>query len=119
MSKRLALRLPGTFVRMASSGIITCRQRCEPMPNMISEDELLRFLSQVENGSVRLMPEDEPQAVYAGNVRYAASNGWTLVVFNDANEWDYIDSVEAADGRKLDFDALDAMPGVRLYTPTE
>jgi hypothetical protein len=89
------------------------------MPNMISEDEVLQFLGQVEAGAVRLTPEDEPQAVYAGKVRYVASNGWSLVVFNDANEWDYTDSVETVDGRKLDFDALDAMPRVRLYTPTE
>lgn len=36
---------------------------------------------------------------YAGDVRFRLPNGWVVVVFNDCNDWDYVDSVEAPDGR--------------------
>jgi len=81
------------------------------MPTPTSaEVELSQFLKAVEDGSVSLTPEQEPQDVYAGNVGYIASNGWRIVVYNDANEWDYIDSITTSDGRAFDCDALDEMP---------
>lgn len=87
------------------------------MANTISEEELLEFLKRVEDGSVILVPADDPQDTFAGNVRYSASNGWGLVVFNDANEWDYIDEVETGDGRRLSFDEIESMPRASLYNP--
>jgi hypothetical protein len=63
------------------------------MPTTSAEIELRKFLKAVEDGSVSLIPEQEPQDVYAGNVSYLGSNGWRILVFNDANEWDYIDSI--------------------------
>ncbi len=47
-----------------------------------------------------------------GNVRYIASNGWRIVVYNDADEWDYIDSIVTSDGRIFDYAALAEMPAV-------
>lgn len=52
-----------------------------------TELELSQFLKAVEDGSISLTPEQEPQDVYAGNVSYTGSNGWRIVVFNDAKEW--------------------------------
>jgi len=83
----------------------------------ISEADILQFLKDIEEGSVSLQPDDDPQDVYAGNVGYVASNGWRIRIFNDCNEWDYIDHIETADGRSVDFDALDEMLSVRDYDP--
>jgi len=44
------------------------------------EVELSQFLKAVEDGSVSLTPEQEPQEVYAGNVSYIASNGWRMPI---------------------------------------
>jgi len=87
------------------------------MPS-ISEAELLQFLKAIEDGSVVLQADDDPQGVYAGNVSYAASNGWRMTVFNDCNEWDYVDRVQTADGRSLDFDAIESMPLAGAYDPS-
>jgi hypothetical protein len=52
------------------------------MPTPASaEIELIQFLKAVEDGSVSLTPELEPQDVYAGNVSYTASNSWRIVVY--------------------------------------
>jgi hypothetical protein len=83
-----------------------------------AEIELSRFLKAVEDSSVSLVPEQEAQNVYAGNVSYIASNNWRIVVFDDANEWDYIDSITTSDGRTFDRDALSEMPAMHTYEPS-
>lgn len=83
-----------------------------------AEVELRQFLKAIEDGTVSLTPEQEPQEVYAGNVSYLASNGWRIVIFNDANEWDYIGSITTSDGRVFGCDALDALPAVDMYEPS-
>jgi len=88
------------------------------MQNDSPEHELACFLWAIEDGSVSLRPEQDPQDVYAGDVKYAASNGWGIVIFNDANEWDYIDSITTSDGRTFAFDALNQMPAIRDYEPS-
>jgi hypothetical protein len=86
----------------------------------ISEAELLEFLRAIEEGSVSLRPECNPQDIYAGNVPYVAGNGWKIKIFNDCNEWDYIEAVTAPDGRSLDFDTIENdMPLVREYSPSD
>jgi hypothetical protein len=72
----------------------------------IETEELRAFFRAVEAGQIRLIAEGEPQEIYAGNVVYRASNGWRLVVFNDANEYDYVDHVLTDDGRSIDFDEI-------------
>lgn len=67
----------------------------------LSLDEAMAFLQQVEAGELTLTPNRQPQAAFVGHVTYAASNGWTVVIFNDANEWDYVHDIETADGRTL------------------
>jgi hypothetical protein len=58
----------------------------------------------------RCPPKVTPQKVYAGNVPYQASNGWHITVFNDANEWDYVEEIRTQGGDTLDFDDLDKTP---------
>jgi len=69
----------------------------------IDKEEILAFLRVIESGEVVLTPLHEPQDVFAGPVEYNASNGWKIAVFNDANEWDYIEWVTTSDGRAVDF----------------
>jgi hypothetical protein len=83
----------------------------------LSEEEVWTFLHAIEEGDITLTSEEEPQRIYAGNVRYTASNGWIITVFNDCNDFDYVDSVEATDGRTLDFD--DMPRALQNYCPSE
>jgi hypothetical protein len=82
-----------------------------------TEQEVAGFA--IEEGSVSLRPEHEPQDVYAGNVSYVASNGWRIVVYNDANEWDYIDNITTADERTFTYEELEQMSAVAKYQPSE
>src|SRR5210317_725160 len=47
-----------------------------------------------------------PRKVYAGNMDFVSRDGWTITVFFDCPDWDYIDTVADPDGRKWDFDTL-------------
>ena len=86
----------------------------------IQEEELLEFLKAIEEETVSLQPESIPQDIYAGNVSYKASNGWRITIFNDCNEWDYVEKVVAADGRSLGFHEIDdGMPIAREYMPDD
>lgn len=87
----------------------------------ITEEELLEFLKAIEEGTIALQPEGcIPQDIYAGDVPYTASNGWRITIFNDCNEWDYVDRVIAADGRLLRFDDIDNFMDVaREYMPDD
>ena len=84
-----------------------------------SEQEIWQFLRGIETGTITLEPHAEPQAVYAGNVVYRASNGWEIWVFNDCNAWDYIEAIDTADSRSIGFDGLDAIPSLVDYRPSE
>ena len=89
------------------------------MTNTLSEQEIWHVLRAIEQGEITLVPHAEPQAVYAGNVVYCASNGWEIWVFNDCNAWDYLDSIMTNDGRAIDFDALQAIPSLADYQPSD
>ena len=88
------------------------------MNSYISESRVIQFLDAIEQGDISLQPDGDPQDIYAGNVTYTASNGWRIVIFNDANEWDYIDSIATSDGQALDFDEIEQMPTVTRYKPS-
>ena len=60
-----------------------------------------------------------PQKVYAGDVPYQTSNGWHITVFNDANEWDYVEEIRTQGGDTLDFDDLDKTPLISAYVPSD
>lgn len=91
------------------------------MPD-ISNTEIWEFLRAIESGSVVLTPEEErgPQEIYAAKVAYSASNGWRIVVFNDANEWDYIDEIVTKDGRRIVYHEIAvSFPDIDKYEPSE
>lgn len=85
---------------------------------MIIEHDLLAFLKKIESGEINLVPKSEPQEVYAGVVEYDADNGWSIAVFNDANEWDYIEWIKTNKGELIQFDDLEKMPALRDYEPS-
>lgn len=58
---------------------------------------VLEFLQAIERGEITL----ELQLPVTMYVRYQASNGWRLVVFNDAGEWDYLEEVAEETNRVL------------------
>lgn len=83
----------------------------------LNESVILEFLSKIEKGEITLKALLEPDIVYAGNVPYVASNGWHIIIFNDANTWDYIDSIKIDETNFIEFDELDKYPSIRNYTP--
>ncbi|MCG8416718.1 MAG: hypothetical protein MJE77_02090 [Proteobacteria bacterium] len=81
----------------------------------ISETELSAFIRDIENGNVVLNALRKPCQVDMGCVEYQASNGWTVRVFKDRNEWDYFDRFESNDGRMV---TLTTMPdAIQSYRP--
>jgi hypothetical protein len=87
------------------------------MSALLSEEKILAFLRGIEAGEISLKPERPPQEVYAGDVSYIASNGWRITIFNDANEWDYIDQIVTSTGEEVDYDDLYEMSLLRDYAP--
>jgi hypothetical protein len=72
----------------------------------VSRQEVIELLRRVGAGEVepRLVVAARPWwEVYAGNVEYMV-DGWRVEVFNDCNDWDYIDRVVAPDGRDGEYD---------------
>jgi hypothetical protein len=68
--------------------------------------EIADLLRQVGRGEVaaRLVaPSCSWQQVYAGNVEFDI-NGYRVVIFNDCDELDYVDSVVTPDNRVGDFE---------------
>lgn len=67
--------------------------------NTVRPREVLAVLRQIETGEVQILNPlwDLPQDCWQP---FTLSNGWEIVVFNDANEWDYLESATAPDGRK-------------------
>lgn len=88
------------------------------LPSPLTPDEALAWLRKVEAGEITLSFEVEPQGV-CGNVRYTAPDGAEVVLFNDCNEWDYVDSLRFADGRALDFNDFPEDHPVSSYKPSE
>ena len=89
------------------------------MAGRLTESEVRGFLQAIETGSICLTTSVEPQSIYAGNVEYDSSNGWRIVIFNDCNEWDYVDAIVAPDGRRADFDDIEGWPSVSSYYPPD
>lgn len=71
----------------------------------VSSSEITDLLRKIGKGEIipKLMNEGHTwEATYAGNVSYVV-DGWEIVIFNDCDSWDYIDSVLSPDGRKGDY----------------
>lgn len=80
----------------------------------LPEAEVLGFLKRIETGEVTLAfkPGHSPSTLCA----YDASNGWTISVFYDVDEWDYVDSIQSDDGRDYYYDLYRT---VAEYYPTD
>ena len=85
---------------------------------MTNERDILTFLKKIEAGDINLLPRTEPQEVYAGVVEYDAANRWSIAIFNDANEWDYIEWIKTSKGEFIQFDDLENIPALRDYEPS-
>lgn len=59
------------------------------------------FLSKVEKKVITITPDFNIHDAYSGNYCYKASNGWSIIVFIDCDEWDYIDSIEDESGNTI------------------
>ncbi|MEM9491040.1 MAG: hypothetical protein AAGC55_17960 [Myxococcota bacterium] len=81
----------------------------------IDEMELLRFISAIEDGRISLYPLRLPAEIHTGPVAYRASNGWTAVVYNDGDTWDYFERIESDDDRLVTFTTMPA--AVQRYRP--
>ena len=109
-------RCGGSVLAPAFGGIVErdcaiCAAALRERP--IAEAEALAFLRAIETGAIALTTNELPLDVYAGNVTYRASNGWTIVVFNDCDSFDYVDEIKTDDGRWLDFDNM--TPALKAY----
>lgn len=80
------------------------------MSTKLTSAEVLAVLHAIDRREITLKTDTPPADVYAGDCRYEASNGWTLIVFNDCNDWDYLDHATAPDGREWDFDDDPGLP---------
>jgi hypothetical protein len=73
----------------------------------MTEQEIVAMCEAVDTGELSVELEGGEtweQAYGAGNLTFRFGNGIRLVVFNDAGEWDYIDSYIAVDGTKTEAD---------------
>jgi len=63
-------------------------------------DAAQRLLKEIEQGviSVELVEGD----ILQGNVKYRTSNGWTIVVFSDGDDWDYVSSIIPPSGERFE-----------------
>ena len=54
-------------------------------------DAAQRLFDDIEKGAIsgELVEGD----ILAGKVTYRTSNGWTIVVFSDGDDWDYVSSI--------------------------
>lgn len=92
---------PGRKARVILSWTWGSNPPSATMNQQIPADELLAELQAIENGDITIKPTGRTaDETYCGDVTYRASNGWTIVVFNDCNCWDYLDSAVTPDGRQ-------------------
>ena len=63
-------------------------------------DAAKQLLDDVEKGliSVEMVEGD----ILEGQVTYRTSNGWTIVVFSDGDDWDYVSSIVPPSGEGFD-----------------
>lgn len=92
-----------------------------PKPNnQLTEAETLAVLQAIDRGEVTLNPEDVAAASdnYCGVEHFRCSNGWEFWIFNDCDQWDYIELAQAPDGRNVEFGFLaNNWPSVYAFAP--
>lgn len=98
-------------------------EKCCPIETQVSGYEVADILRRVGQGemTVKLVdPRCTWEWVYAGNVAFEIA-GYRIVIFNDCDELDYIDSVVTPDDRTGDFEAwyINGEEPVSLLTEAE
>lgn len=76
---------------------------------MTNDDELriLEVLEKIHRGKLAVAPiEKIVEQNFFGDVTYTISNGWSITVFIDGGEFDYVDCVTVSDGTVYDFDEI-------------
>jgi hypothetical protein len=83
--------------------------------------EVLEELKKIERGEVKVFAVDRSwDDVFNGDVWFVTDTGWQFGVFNDSDEWDYLDKAISPDGRVLDFDEIwNANGELNYYVPTD
>jgi hypothetical protein len=81
----------------------------------LADSDVLEVLRAVDRGEIIL---ESVEQVYSGNRTYKTNTGWVLVVFIDCNDWDYLDSATAPDGRTWNYDLSPDSPDL-LYEPAD
>jgi hypothetical protein len=71
---------------------------------MAREERIAAVLNAADRGDVGISygPWDHGDR-FCADLEYKLSNGWTVVVFNDCGDWDYIDSVITDTGERFEF----------------
>lgn len=76
---------------------------------MTDEEELkiLEVLEKIHESKLSVLPREViPITNFFGDVDYTISNGWTITIFVDGGEFDYVDNVVTDDGTVFDFDDI-------------
>lgn len=71
-------------------------------PKKVTWQEVRQLLREVGEGKLKPILANKTQTwdtVYAGEVHFKVG-GWKVVVFNDCDDFDYVDNVTAPDGRR-------------------
>lgn len=72
-----------------------------PEPPM-THDEMIALLQRMDSGDLDFWCEEYGwKETYAGDVTFVAADGHRIVVFNDCDQWDYVDSIFAPGGAKI------------------
>lgn len=68
----------------------------------MNEDEIVKMLERMDSGKLGMRVEGESwDEVYAGNVTFVNDDGYTVVVFNDRDSFDYVDHILDPHGVKI------------------
>lgn len=76
------------------------------LPTPTDHAEILAAIADINAGRVACAIEGSWG--YTGAPWFRAANGWRFQVFNDCDEFDYFEEIVAPDGRRWEFDDIDA-----------
>ena len=102
----------------ASSATIAAPMENDPPEHepAIQDEEMRMVLDAADRGDVVIVTVHD--WAYCGIAEFHLANGWKLAVFDDCDEWDYIEWVEAPDGRRESF-VVDAPGHATTFTKSD
>jgi hypothetical protein len=79
-------------------------------------ERLLALLRRIETGETTIQALFESwEDVWAGDVDFETSDGWLLRIFNDCDDYDYIDTIITPERAVWEFDALYELELTRVW----